>query len=292
MTKEEIKHSSKNGKMSQTQIIKININTEKKTKRKQTSKPKAKNNKEPALTPEEKAYLNAYGDTGQDNQLIKPPLRHSTGFNDTQSFNPIVIPTITDAQMTQLNIQPKPSSQLALPAPPAPANPTIYLKNEPMDLQPLWDLMHKQITYTNMPSDKYSDRFEEINEEFETTPPTSPVAAAAPASPLAPITNSFSAIAGMLSPTAAGAAAGSAPTPTPAPATAKKRGRPLLPRESLSKSYLYSRIKRLLNSEVLSENKLKTAQEDYKFFKDNWEPSDYNLKELQSLFPERIRSTL
>ena len=32
MTKEEIKHSSKNGKMSQTQIIKININTEKKAK--------------------------------------------------------------------------------------------------------------------------------------------------------------------------------------------------------------------------------------------------------------------
>jgi len=171
MTKEEIKHSSKNGKMSQTQIIKININTEKKAKRKQTPKPKAKESKEPALTPEEKAYLNAYGDTGQDNQLIKPPLRHSTGFNDTQSFNPIVIPTITDAQMTQLNTQPKPSTQLALPAPPAPANPNIYLRNEPMDLQPLWDFMSKQLTYTNMPSGKYSDRFtEEFDEEFETTP--------------------------------------------------------------------------------------------------------------------------
>jgi len=297
MTKEEIKHSSKNGKMSQTQIIKININTEKKAKRKQTPKPKAKESKEPALTPEEKAYLNAYGDTGQDNQLIKPPLRHSTGFNDTQSFNPIVIPTITDAQMTQLNTQPKPSTQLTLPAPPAPANPNIYLRNEPMDLQPLWDFMSKQLTYTNMPSGKYSDRFtEEFDEEFETTPPTSPVAAPAAAAPASPTAfpNPLSAIAGMLSPTAAGAA-GSAAAPAPTAATAagaKKRGKPMQPRENISRRSLYLRIKRLLNSEVLSENKLNIAKEDYQYFVKEWKPDSYYIDELKGLFPERIRNTL
>ena len=139
-------------------------------------------------------------------------MRHSTGFNDIQTFNPIVIQTITDAQMTQLNTQIN-SNQLALPAPPS--NPNIYLRNEPMDLQPLYDFMHKQLTYTNMPSGKYSDRFEEIDEEFETTPPTSPTVApaAAPASPLA-FPNPITTIAGMLSPTVAA----SAPTPAPAPA--------------------------------------------------------------------------
>lgn len=286
MTKEEIKHSSKNGKMSQTQIIKININTEKKAKRKQTPKPK-KENKEPLLTPEEKAYVNAYGDTGQDNKLIKPPLRHSTGFNDTQSFNPIVIPTITDAQMTQLNTQIN-SNQLALPPP---SNPNIYLRNEPMDLQPLYDFMHKQLTYTNMPSGKYSDRFEEIDEEFETTPPTSPTVApaAAPASPTA-FPNPITAIAGMLSPTAAA----SAPTPAPAlaPATAQKRGKPLQPRENLSRRSLYLRIKRLLNSEVLTDNKLKIAQEDYQYFVQQWKPDEYYINELKGLFPDRVRSSL
>ena len=158
-----------------------------------------------------------------------------------------------------------------------------------MDLQPLYDFMHKQLTYTNMPSGKYSERFEEIDGEDETTPPSSPVVApaAAPASPTA-FPNPITAIAGMLSPTAAA----SAPTPAPAPTTTQKRGKPLQPRENLSRRSLYLRIKRLLNSEVLTDNKLKIAQEDYQYFKDNWDPSDYNLRELQSYFPERVRSTL
>jgi len=189
--------------------------------------------------------------------------------------------------MNQLNTQIS-SNQLALPAPPS--NPDIYLRNEPMDLQPLYNFMHKQLTYTNMPSGKYSDRFEQIDEEDETTPPTSPTVApvATPASPTA-FPNPITAIAGMLSPTAAG---GSAPTPAPAPTTTQKRGKPLQPRENLSRRSLYLRIKRILNSEVLTENKLKTAQEDYQYFVQQWKPDEYYINELKGLFPERVRSTL
>ena len=158
-----------------------------------------------------------------------------------------------------------------------------------MDLQPLYDFMHKQLTYTNMPSGRYSDRFEEIDDEDETTPPTSPPVA--PASPLA-FPNPLATIAGMLSPTSAGAAAGSAPTPAPAPASAKKRGKPLQPRENLSRRSLYLRIKRILNSEVLTDNKLKIAQEDYQYFVQQWRPDEYYINELKGLFPERVRSTL
>jgi len=41
----------------------------------------------------------------------------------------------------------------------------------------------------------------------------------------------------------------------------------------------------------MSENKLNIAQEAYQFVKDNLNPTEYNLKELKRLFPERIRST-